>query len=98
MPPTPHILARRVQEPPKLERVARRLINVFEAIRPEMDPAKIARHNDEHVIHLQNMQQMRETPPCCRLSIIVVICKPFNIIILWFSNVSRRPWCKRLPT
>ena len=45
-------VVRDVQEPAKLERVARGLVDVLEPVGAEVYPAKVARNDDEDVVNL----------------------------------------------
>ena len=51
-----------VQESAQLERIACSLVDVLEPIWTEVDPAKIACHDDEHVVHFllgDNVEEWR---------------------------------------
>ena len=51
--PSPSMrVVRNIQEPTELERVARGLVDVLEPVGAEVDPAKVARNDDEDVVDL----------------------------------------------
>lgn len=73
MSPTHHTFRWRIQEPAQVERITRRLIYMFKTIRPKMDASKVARHDDEHVVDFQDVEQVRKAATRRRLPIVVII-------------------------
>ena len=56
--PSPSMrVVRNIQEPTELERVARGLVDVLEPVGAEVDPAKVARNDDEDVVDLLRLSK-----------------------------------------
>lgn len=64
---------RLVEELGGLERVPGSLVDVLEAVRAEVDPAKPARNDDEDIVELEDLEEVLEARSGLGFAVVVVV-------------------------
>lgn len=73
---SPYMLFRsfpRLQKAAKVQRVARRLIDVFESVWPKMDTTEVSGHDYEDIVYFQYLEEMGQPATCSRFAVVIVV-------------------------